>query len=129
MQGGLTSLLGKVTHPYAILVAALTLIAAIVAKGFPVVKEWIGFKKEVLDYEKTKMEVAESRAKQESRVTLASFDDVKRFDPKYRALEENMHVNGMDWKARARTPFGIIPLALAILLILGAIIYLTAKYH
>lgn len=71
----------------AIVVAVAGILTFIIAKGFPIVKEWVGFKKDVLETEKTKLEIAELQKKSEPTLIQRATDgDVLRYDPKLRAL-------------------------------------------
>jgi hypothetical protein len=65
--------------------AAVSVVSLIAAKGFPIVREWFGFKKEVLETKKTELEIKEMEEKRSSRIQIASFADVRRFDPKVKA--------------------------------------------
>ena len=69
--------------------AALTIIATIIARGLPVIKAWLGFKKEVLETKKTGLEVnklAREEMEEAALVKPASIEDVYRFDPTFRKL-------------------------------------------
>lgn len=72
---------------WAIVVAVAGILTVIIAKVFPIVKQWVGFKKDVLETEKTKLEIAELQKKSEpTHIQRPTDRDVLRYDPKLRAL-------------------------------------------
>jgi len=73
----------------AVFVAAST-ITFVVMRGFPIVKEWVTFKKDILEAKKTELEIKELEEKQSApaRVRLATPEETARIDPKTRRLIE-----------------------------------------
>lgn len=65
--------------------AAVVVIAFLIAKVFPILKELLGFKKQTLDIKKAGLEVKELERK-EMAVRLASLDEIKEYDPTTKKL-------------------------------------------
>ena len=61
------------------------MVVYLVAKIFPLVKESVGVRKDLVDTQKATLEIKKLE-KDEKQVTLASVDDVKAYDPKTQML-------------------------------------------
>jgi len=129
----------KILHswiPYAI--AGAGIVATIASRGVPVIRAWLGFKKEVLETKKTGLEVnklAREERQEEALVKPASVEDVYRYDPTYqkiRAYEMTKHRGPAPGKGRPLAfPSWIGPLGCLLLLgiAVGLLLWLRSCLH
>jgi hypothetical protein len=110
------------------LVLAVSALGLIITKGFPVVKEWVSVKKEIIETKKVEIELAQLQKNSSKTIDLASLDEVRLFDPKTQRIFE---------KVRMRPAAAPAPLAMSLfpfffrvvilIAILAGVIYFALK--
>jgi hypothetical protein len=132
----LSRFLQQPLHFWSAIVAAASLFVLIVVKGFPVVKEWVSFKKEILETEKVRIELAALKEKGSKSVELATQEEIETFDPKTRLVIQRARVKDAAYHRVEEHLPSAMPLWVGWvlwvgLLILGltGLLILTALFH
>jgi hypothetical protein len=111
------------------LVLAVSALVLIITKGFPVVKEWVSFKKEILETKKVEIELAQLQKNSSKTIELARLDEVRQFDPKTQRIFEK--VQTQDQMSRpaplAMSLFPVFFRIVILIAILAGVIYFALK--
>lgn len=91
------------------------------------VKEWVGFKKEILEAKKVEIELAQLQKSSSKTIDLASLDEVKQFDPKTQRIFEIVRILHGPYVG-APFPAYVGPVLLILVIaILAGVIYFALK--